>query len=375
LTFNELQRQVLKSGVYGRFAYITLILMLIVPIVLHGQKEYIEHIGLQKHYGFAFAHKDEVKFISGARPFGMALEYTRLKFDSASYNLANCYPKTGISLMYFNYNNSIVGHSVSAVYFIEPSLAISDRWLVAVRGGLGLSYLTNPYDPVKNPENNSYSLPVSMFFQFGLTSHFRTTRQLGFNLSANFLHVSNGGIYYPNAGLNWPTFNAGLNYQLNDIEFRKKNYQKIKIRKTSNRFEVGVYSSLKIPEKEDKRHFFVPGIFAAYNRQFRQLHTLGLTFDWHADFALSTLQSKLNEQKNYYFVSLALDHGFLMGKFTFWQQVGYYLVPPDSRFQHWYHRWGLHYDLSKNLAVGGSVKVHIFTAHIADLRVVYRFNL
>lgn len=183
------------------------------------------------------------------------MEYTRLKFDSASYSLANCYPKTGESLTYFNYNNSIVGHSVSAAYFIEPSFALSNRWLLAVRGGIGLSYLTNPYDPIKNPGNNSYSLPVSMFYQFGLTSHYQVGSKLSVNLSSNFLHISNGGIYYPNAGLNWPTVNTGLNYQVNDIKFRKNSFQKSKIRTTSDCFELGVYSSLKIPEKNDKRHF------------------------------------------------------------------------------------------------------------------------
>lgn len=88
-------------------------------------------------------------------------------------------------------------------------------------------------------------------------------------------------------------------------------------------------------------------MITAYHRQFSQLHTAGVLFDVHADYALSDLQNILNENTNYYFVSLALDHGFLLGKFTFWQQVGYYLIPPDARFLPWYHRWGLHYDLKK----------------------------
>ncbi len=340
-----------------------------------GKSQNLANLGLSSHYGFIFAHSKDVENTSGSRPIGLALEYSKLKFDSASFNLARCYPNTGFSLIYFNYDNKVLGHSATCSYFLEPTFALSKKLFFAPRGAFGLSFLTNPYHPTKNPKNNSYSLPVSVFLQVGLTFNCKLNRRFNLMLTSNYMHISNGGIKDPNKGINWPTASLGLNYQLNNAEFKKQSYHNSKITKSFNRFDIGIYSSSKIVAKGDKQRYFVPGVFVSYFRQLNNLHSVGLVSDFHLDYSLAEKQRRNAEVQRFQFASFAIGHEFLMGKFTFWQQIGYYYIQPDERFINWYHRWGLNYNLTKNIAIGGSVKAHLHVAHFADLRLTYQiFN-
>lgn len=337
--------------------------------VLQGQQ--LQSLSLNSHYGFIFAHSADVENTAGSRPLGFALEHSTLKFDSASYNLARCYPHNGFGLVYFDYDNEILGHSVSATYFLEPTFALTQRLFFAPRGSAGLSFLTNPFHPTRNPDNNSYSLPVSVFLHVGLSVNYHITKKLGIHAAANYLHISNGGIKDPNKGINWPTANVGIRYQLNDSRFQRQTYAPSQTTSKFNRFDFGIYTSSKIVEKGEKQRFFVPGAFVGYHQQLNNLHSIGLVADAHLDYSLAEKQKRIGEPLHFHFVSIALHHDFLMGRFNLWQQVGYYVLPVDERFINWYHRWGLDYRVTTNISVGVSLKAHLHVAHFADVRIGY----
>ena len=351
-----------------------LLLFLIMPFVNQAQDSFLKDISLNTHYGFIYAHDKDVENTDGSRPFGISLEYSILKFDSASFNIARCYPKSGISLIYFNYDNPVLGHSLTCAYFIEPSFALSDRFFFAPRGSVGLTWLSNPYDPVRNPGNNSYSLPVSVFLQAGLALNYRFSQKANVHASANYLHISNGGVKNPNKGINWPTASVGFSYRINEANFQKQKYQPARRFRTYNRFDAGIYSSGKTDQREGNALHLVPGIFVGYQRRLNNLHSIGLVADLHLDYALAKKQKSLNEKEYFYFPSLAASHEYLIGKFIFWQQVGFYVITPDERFNRWYHRWGLNYSLTENFSIGTSLKAHAQVAHFADLRLTYNLK-
>jgi hypothetical protein len=338
-------------------------------VPLHGQQ--LQSLTLNSHYGFIFAHSADVENTAGSRPLGFALEHSTLKFDSASYNFARCYPHSGFGVVYFDYDNEILGHSVSATYFLEPTFALTQRLFFAPRGSAGLSFLTNPYHPTRNPDNNSYSLPVSVFLHVGLAVNYQLTKKFGIHAAANYLHISNGGIKDPNKGINWPTANVGIRYQLNDNQFKRQSYAPSKTVSKFRRLDLGLYTSSKIVAKGEKQRLFVPGAFVGYHQQLNHLHTIGLVADAHLDYSLAEKQKRAGVPLYFHFVSFAINHEFLMGRLTFWQQAGYYVLPPDDSFISWYHRWGLNYNLTENLSIGVSLKAHLHVAHFADLRLGY----
>lgn len=353
---------------------ILLVVWACMPLGICAQEHTLKRIGAQAHYGFIFAHSDSVENTAGSRPYGVYLEYSKLKFDSATYNIARCYPHSGISLSYFNYDNAVLGHSLGVAYFLEPSFWLVKGVLMAPRASLGLYYLTRPHHPIRNPNNNSYSLPISAFLQVGMSAYLCVAQKSYLSTSLNYLHISNGGIKDPNMGINWPTASLGFYYQLNEAVFQKQVASASRFFITRNRLDIGGYSSLKAIGKGEKKLYPVPGFFAAYHRRLSNLHSMGMVADIHWDYSLAQKQSLDQEPRDIDFTSLAISHEFLMGKFSFGQQLGYYVIPPNWRFGRFYHRWGLQYRVAKSISVGVGLKAHAQVAHFAELRCAYHLD-
>jgi hypothetical protein len=90
--------------------------------------------------------------------------------DQATWDLCNCFPRRGLLLSYYDYNTPILGKGLHAAYFLEPLYKLNNKYIFSFRGAAGLSYLTHPYDPQENPENNSYSTTVNGYLLIGAGS-------------------------------------------------------------------------------------------------------------------------------------------------------------------------------------------------------------
>ena len=112
-------------------------------------------LGVQ--HGFVFAHSPAVENTKGAHPTGVEFILNWRKSDAQAWNLCNCFPANGLLLAYYDYDSEILGHSFTAAYSLEPAYRIGKRSVLYLRAVVGLSYLTNPYDSIKNPTNASYS--------------------------------------------------------------------------------------------------------------------------------------------------------------------------------------------------------------------------
>ena len=153
----------------------------ILPVFLIGVKVIaqtdtsISQKGIQAklHYGFIFAHSQHVQNTAGSHPLGLEIEFIKQRMDTAAWKLCNCYPTTGLSLSYFNFNNAVLGHGFSIAYFLEPSYRISKRAQFRFRGNIGISYNTNPYHTQRNPANMSYSTQLNGFAQVGLSGAYQ----------------------------------------------------------------------------------------------------------------------------------------------------------------------------------------------------------
>ena len=164
--------------------------------------------GAGVQHGFIFAHSEAVENTKGSNPTGVEVVLSWQRNDSTIWSLCNCYPRKGLLLSYYDYDNQVLGKSATAAYFLEPSYRLSKGAFFSFKGAAGFSYLTNPFDSLKNPGNMSYSTRINGYLLLGVGLWFRLGRQWWLNTSANYQHESNGGLKEPNKGINWPT--AGL---------------------------------------------------------------------------------------------------------------------------------------------------------------------
>jgi hypothetical protein len=95
-------------------------------------------------HGFIFAHSEAVENTKGSNPTGIEGILSWQRNDSATWSLCNCFPRKGLLLAYYDYDNKVLGKSITGAYFLEPTYRLSKGSFFAFKGAAGISSLTNP---------------------------------------------------------------------------------------------------------------------------------------------------------------------------------------------------------------------------------------
>lgn len=209
---------------------------------------------------------------------------------------------------------------------------------------------------------------ISSGFSWQINKHWQTA------FYANFLHTSNGGLKDPNKGINWPTAQLQVNYFPKEFIPANK-YERIKSHHKQRGLTVyGLYTS-RLLNIGDKVRYSVYGFGAEYYIQVAPVSGLIGSVEIYNDHSLQEKMSRLGMQGISSVRSgLTAGHVFILGKFQFSQQIGYYLYSPSKLFDQIYHRWGLNYCYDNKWMFGVSMKAHRHIAHLTDVRIGYRFN-
>lgn len=325
------------------------------------------------HYASIFAHSKSVQNTAGSNPVGLEIIYANQSREESMWQKCHCFLNTGFGLNYFDFDNKVLGKALSLFYLIEPQFKLSPRLKFLVAGYGGFSYLSNPYNSTKNPTNMSYSLPYSAYVGLGLGLQYLIHPRWQVALLGNFLHVSNGGIKDPNKGINWPSLNIRASYSLTNNSlpsYNKKNNQNIRF----NRFDIGVLVSSKTVAVGEKERFLIWGAYGLHSWQVSSINALTLGTEFIVDYALKERLQRANLDRSYFRSGLLIGHEFLLGKFVFSQQLGYYLFNEAPYFTSLYHKWGINYYTNSGLYLGTQLLVHRQVANFIDFRIGYSFK-
>jgi hypothetical protein len=327
------------------------------------------------HTGFIFAHSVEVQNTAGARPQTYELSMGSWRNDSSTWNACRCTTLQSFSVAYHHYDVAILGNAISASYALEPVFRLTNRSSISLRTVGGLAYLTNPYDPVTNPTNQSYSLGVSAYLALGVGYWWRIDPHWQVGTHLLYQHISNGGLRQPNKGINWPTAGVSLNYSLQPRLARAYNRSATAISK-GIRWDATVFGMAKrVGGQADGRglRYLVAGANFQGARQIGRINNLtgGVELTWD-DATGSRLRSDGIDQDPWR-LSVQVGHEFVLGRFLFSQRLGVYVYQAGGYFDRVYHRWGLSYRLSDHWMAGVNMKAHRHIADFTDLRVTYSF--
>ena len=342
-------------------------------------------IDLRLHYGFVYVHTPLVADTRGADPRGFDIDISKQITDEKIWDNYRCYPRTGLMFSYFDYNTKILGKSYSASYFIEPQYRVGNNGSFFIRGAVGLSYLTNPHDSIKNPTNQSYSLPVNVFLTLGVGLNYRLTSHWALSFMASFQHNSNGGFELPNHGLNFPTASLGVKYNLTNNylpQYTKPPSQHISS-KSKPTVDVGLYYSPKSGYKYAwvSQRKYLAGAYVQVSKQVTSLDAITAMVEVYDDGALASIKRIIGDNSTSVMAGFMLGHEFIFKRIFFSQQLGVYLYK-DTRtfsklymqaFPEVYHRWGLRYKLNEHLYFGFNMLAHNQVADFIDARLVWRF--
>lgn len=337
--------------------------------------QYESSIGASFHKGFIFAHSKDVENTAGSYPYGIQLEYNKQLLDEKTWEMCNCYPRTGYFLQYFNYDNNILGSSIHSGAYIEPYWGYGKAVGVSLKGMAGLGWLSNPYHHTKNPGNQSYSLPVSAYVALGLGLHVRLTNQFQLNAYANYNHISNGGIKDPNKGINWPTASLGLVYVLKPITIPQRSRKPFEPATAMRKWEAYTFWSSRTAQLGEKKRWQIWGIGTQYTRQVAKVSALTAGAEIWYDYSLQErLRRDVFNSSSSLRSGIMVGHVFLMGKFSLSQQMGFYLLNPSGYFPLLYQRYGLQYSFHKKWSGGVNLLVHGHVANFIDFRLAYQLK-
>lgn len=177
-------------------------------------------LGAYLDYGYILKHAPSLEQIPNAYPTAIGLEWSKMLLTEHAFDFCNCFPRVGVDLAYWNFDNAeVLGSGLLAMGFVEPYFRTQKRTNFFIRAGLGGAYLTQPYDEVANPLNESYSTHISFALMLGFGINYQLSEYWSLKFAAKYNHTSNGGVSTPNKGLNFPSLSMGVNRSLESLVF------------------------------------------------------------------------------------------------------------------------------------------------------------
>lgn len=334
-------------------------------------------VGGGAQHGFIFAHSRDVQNTKGANPTGIELSFGWQKNDTETWDLCNCFPKNGLLLAYYDYDVELLGRSFSAAYFLEPMYKLNNKAFFSFRGIGGLAYLTNPFDSIDNPTNQSYSSAIGMYLLVGVGMSLVINDHWWLNTTINYQHISNGGLRQPNKGINWPTAGISVVYQKNPRPYYKVPRSKEKFWKGfSPRWDLVIFGIAKRGTDVNGNNHRMPliGTNIQAAKQIGRINMFTVGAEIYTDKSLRMRLKREGIDASSIRAGLLIGHEFLLGKFVFSQKLGMYVFDQTPYYDLVYHRWGIHYFINKNFGIGLQLKAHRHVADFVDLRVSYSWQ-
>ena len=333
--------------------------------------------GVGLHYGSLIAHSQEVQNTAGARPYGLELQFTRQQTGARSYNLCHCYPRQGLLLSAYSFNSEVLGWGAMAAYLLEPSYRLGNRWMFSMRGAAGLAYGSKPYHPEEHPANQSYSTHVSAYLLYGLGLQYQLDARTALQVSANFQHISNGGMKQPNKGVNWPTVGLHLQRYARPLNlYNGSRHKDTAWRQLGWRKDLAIFGMAKrwLNDNGSSSRVAVAGAVLQVGKQVGSINHLSMGLEASYNGTINHRLKADTLAGNSWKLALVGGHEFLLGRFMFSQQLGWYLYQANPYYDRWFHRWGLLYRLRPSYWLGFSLKAHKHVADFVDLRLMYSWR-
>ena len=332
--------------------------------------------GLKGHYGFIIAHSSELKPISQTNPFGIQLEYSKLRTSDKAWKTCFCYGRSGFSFAYFNYANpDVLGSSYNLNYFVEPYFTYQGPLKFSLRGSIGATYLDKIFDEEANPDNLLFSTRLSFYLALSLNLNYQISDQYSVNLSANYNHISNGGQKQPNKGMNFPTLSIGVDRVIDRTPLQRKP-DSLRGYSTSLSYYAGTFGSLRSSNREaEATNHLLIGLSGGALKPLSGINGINAGMELWYDYSDEKIAENIDVNDSAFSSAVNVGHHFRFGNFYFLQQFGVYITRPKNIQPKWlYQRYSFWYKVYKNWGIGASMIAYGHVADHMDGRIIYVFD-
>ncbi len=190
-----------------------------------SQVKYVKSVHLNYQFGKVIQTH---AFVQGENPNNEA--YENFQALSAQFGIRTDgrklwqqlygYPTWGFGLFYIDFfNDDEFGQPLAIYSFLNAPFIRWKNWSINYEVGFGLSLNWKPHELLEG----GYYYPIgsyfTVFFDFGINSSIRLTKNWDLNLGLNYTHFSNGAVKLPNLGVNVFAPRVGIQYIFNKGQF------------------------------------------------------------------------------------------------------------------------------------------------------------
>lgn len=259
------------------------------------------------------------------------------------------YPQIGISAQYIHLGDQdILGRGLSLIPNITFNTGRSPYGGLTVRLGMGLAYLTRPFDIIDNPKNIAIGSHLNNATHIYLAYRYQISQRSFMSLGAGLTHFSNGKFKSPNKGIN--IFAGQFTYQHTLRTFEKAEVPTTTINKPHHyaiyKFSMGAHDR---GPGTPVHPVYLHNISYAYRISSDSYLWLGLTYafdraEYHNMLFIEYNGSDLR-RLDAADLSLSLGYELRVGSVGLMAQTGYYLYDPAFNNGPYYFKLGFNYYL------------------------------
>lgn len=329
--------------------------------------------GIHGHYGFIIPHASEIEPVSHTRPAGIELNYSRLSTSYDAWKVFDTFWNSGIQAAYFNFGNpQVTGSSFLLTAYVEPVIVQRKKYILALRGGAGISYHTRVFDTIENPANKFFATAISFPLYVSARINYKITNKTMLALAGNYNHISNGGIKQPNYGMNFPTVSLGMYYYPDELPVLKRKYRNDTGTESGISVITQLLTSYRVIDKTDiypEKGAFALGFHMRASKQLTRYYALNAGGEIIFDRGIKEILRRENSDLDYKRVALTAGQDFLFGQTVFTQYFGFYVYSPYKAFRNIYQKYELSYNISPLLSAGAFLKAHLYVAELMGLQI------
>lgn len=364
--------------------YILLTLFLILAQKGIGQVSALEKDFFMEgsyQYGYLLSHKDYLAFFIHEPVQSFQVAFGKVVSGNKAWHQVFNYPSFGMGYYQGSLgNDQIYGHLHSLYFFVDRYyFDVNGRFNIGNRLDLGLAYATRFYDQYTNPYNLALGSRYNVYARLCFEASYWATSQVRILAGAGFSHTSNGSFRKPNAGMNYFTTSASVQYHFREMPKRPRQTF-VDTDSAKNEFIVLTSIGRKNISRFDNKIFPLYSVNLAYNRKLYISRYVGLNLYLSYDpsivekIHLVKADSVVtgNDQLR---VAINASYEIRMGNLSFVFQPGIYLKNKIDVANNICNRLGMRYYTNWGLVAALTLNAHwAAKADVVEWGIGYRFK-
>lgn len=335
-------------------------------------------LSAQGHYGYIISHRNNMGNLIKGHISGGELNYIFRTDGCKPWQRVHNYPEIGICFLHMYLANPTQLGNMEALYpYTNLRLNHTDKKVgLNLRLGVGLAYLTKPFDRITNHQNAAIGSHLNGFVNLRLSASAILAEAWRLDAGVGLTHASNGAISTPNLGLNMVTLNMGLGYAFGT---KACIYKKDTVPPATKKWESSIMAVMGIKELEapEGPKYLAYGLQANMYRVLNYKNSLGggieMTYNtatkqvWAND---SVYTDKLSDIVQ---VGTKVSYEFTIHRFALPVEFGVYVYKKQAYNGSFFHRIGVRYRVTKHIVANITLLTHWAKADYFEWGIGYRF--